>query len=124
MSFICKDKITLTHCRSSKYDSSQESGLGLLNPVTSAKEKYLSSQIATTEISWPVTGGGANHLLVLREEMHDRQKNWDDTNDARLKGLVVDLLGFYWHLILRAKNTGAWLNIRCTAVTGKVMLAT
>ena len=64
------------------------------------------------------------HLLMLREEMRDTHKNWDDTNDARLKGLVGDLLGFYWHLILRAKNTGAWLNIRCNAVTGTVMLAT
>ena len=105
-----------------KYD------LGLLNPLTSANKKYLSSQRASTELIRYVTGEGkfsnSNHLLVLREEMRDRQKNWDDTNDARLKGLVGDLLGFYWHLILCAKNTGTWLNIRCTAVTGTVMLAT
>ena len=47
----------------------EKSGLGLLNPVTSAKEKYLSSQQGSTELIWAVMGGGAfsnaNHLLAL-----------------------------------------------------------
>ena len=48
---------------------SKKSVLGLLNPVTPAKEKYLSSQQGSTELIWAVMGGGAfsnaNHLLAL-----------------------------------------------------------
>ena len=66
--------------------------LVILNPVTSAKEKYLSSQWGSAELIWNVTGGGAcynsDHLLVLGEERRDRQKNRYDANESTLKGLV------------------------------------
>ena len=55
-----------------------------------------------------MTGGGefsnADHLLALREESCERQKNRDDANDAKLKGLVGDLIGTNWILILRAQK--------------------
>ena len=60
-------------------------------------------------------GGGsfsnADHLMVIREERRDKKKNWDDTNDAKLKGLVGYLIGTNWHLILYEKTTGEWMNV-------------
>ena len=60
--------------------------LGFLNPVTSSKVKYSSSQQASAELIWDVTGGGPfsneDHLLALREERGDWHKNRNDTNDA------------------------------------------
>ena len=50
----------------------KKSGLGLLNPVTPAKEKYLISQRESAELIQSMTGVGAfsnaNHFLELREE--------------------------------------------------------
>ena len=73
----------------------KKSVLVLLNPVTSVNDKYLSLHRAGMELIRDVTGGGAfsntNHLLVLREESSGGQKNKDDANYAKLKGLVRDL---------------------------------
>ena len=44
-------------------------------------------------------------------------------NGAKLKGLVGNIIGTNRRLILRAKNTGDWLNIHGTAVTGTVLSA-
>ena len=70
----------------------KKAGLGLLNIVTSAKEKYLSYHQGSAKLIRDVTGGGAfssaDHLLELGEERRDGQKKWDDANDATLKGLV------------------------------------
>ena len=70
-------------------------------------------------------GGGVlsntDHLLVLREESHDGKKNQYDANEATLKGLVGDLLGIDRHLILQAKNTGSWMSIRNTMVSGTLL---
>ena len=102
--------------------------LGLLNPVTSAKVKYPSSQQASAELIWDVTGGGAfsneDHLLALREERGDWHKNRNYTNDATLNSLVGYLKGTYLCLILRARNTCACLKVRGTTVTGKVLSTT
>ena len=50
----------------------KKSGLGLLNPMTSAKGKYLSLQRLITELIQDVMGEGnfsdINHLMALREE--------------------------------------------------------
>ena len=35
----------------------------------------------------------ANHLMVLRKEMHDVQKNRDDANEVKLKVLFWDIIG-------------------------------
>ena len=62
----------------------KKSRLGLLNPVTSAKEKYLGFQRGSAELIWAVTGRGAfsnaNHLLGIGEERGDGQKNQDEAN--------------------------------------------
>ena len=54
-------------------------GHGLLNPVTSAQAKYLSSHRGSSEMIWAMTGGGAffnaDHLHTLGEERRDRKKN-------------------------------------------------
>ena len=66
----------------------------------------------------------ANHLLSLREERCDGQKNWDDVNDTKIKELVADLLSADRRLILRTKNIGAWQNVKGNMVTGAVLAAT
>ena len=49
----------------------KKSGLGLLNPVTSAKDEYLSSQRGSVELIKAVAGGGefsnADHIQTLSE---------------------------------------------------------
>ena len=52
-----------------------------------------------------------DHILVLREERKNEQKNWDDANDAPLKVLVGDLIGTNHRLIQCAKNTCDWMNV-------------
>ena len=103
-------------------------GLGLLNPMRSEKENELSSQWESAEIIWAVTGVGAfsnaDHLLALMEERRDRQENQDVANNATLHDLVGDLLGTNWNLILWAKNTGSWMSVLSTTLSGTVFLAT
>ena len=53
----------------------KKSGLGLQYPVTSAKYKYLSSIFTSCELIGSVKEereiSTADHLLAIREEMHD-----------------------------------------------------
>ena len=102
-------------------------GLGLLNPVTSSKEKYPSSQKGSKELIRAVTGGGefsnANHLRMLGEERRDRQKYREVSNITKLKGLVRDLKGSNRRLIICDKITGSWLSVRGTTVSGTVLSA-
>ena len=57
-------------------------------------------------------------------ERRDGKKIQDDANDARIKVLVKDLEALDRRLILHIKNTGSWLTVRCTTVTGTVLGAT
>ena len=98
-------------------------GIGLLNTVASAKEKYLSSQRGSAELIRAVTGEG-HHLRTLGEEILDRKKDWEAANKTKLKGLVHDIKGTGRRLILRAKIIGAWLSVRGTTVSGRVLSAT
>ena len=71
----------------------EEYRLGIMNPVTSEKEKYPIFHQARTELIRDVTVGGggflnANHLLALREERHERAKNRGEANNSKLLGLV------------------------------------
>ena len=104
-----------------------KSGLGILNPVMSAKEKYLSSQRENAKLIQSVTGGGefsnSEYLRKLREEKRDGQKDRYEVNKTKLKGLVQDIKGTNRCLILRAKNTGAWLSVHSTTVSGTVFSA-
>ena len=106
----------------------KKAGLGPLNPVTSAQEKYLSSQRGSAEMVQDVTGGGASsnadHLRTLCEERRDNKKDLDAVFETKLKGLFRDLKGTDKRLILRAKSTGAWLSVRSTTVSGTVLSAT
>ena len=102
--------------------TSKKYGLGLLNPVTSINDKYLGSHQSKTELIRSVMEesmfSNTDHPLMLMEESFDGQKKWDDANDVKLKGLVRDLDTTKGHIILCAKNTGAWLNVQGTTVTG------
>ena len=73
----------------------KKSGLGLLNPLTSAQEKYLISQRGSVELVWAVTGGGAfynaDHVQTLSEERHDGKKYRDAAYETKLKVLVSNL---------------------------------
>ena len=60
---------------------------------------------------------------MLREERRDGQKIRDDFNDVKIKELVADLDGPGHRLILSAKNTSAWINVRGTTVTGAELAA-
>ena len=100
-------------------------GLGILNPVTSYQEKYLSSTRGRAELVRSVTGGwglsNANHLRTLSEERRDRKKSRDVAYKSRLKFLVINLQGTDKHLLLRAKITGAWMSVCGTTVSGTVL---
>ena len=82
----------------------------LLNPLTSAQEKYLSSQRGIAELVRAVTGGGefsnADHLQTLSEEQCDGEKSWDSAYESKLKGLVKDIKVTNKRLILCVKITG------------------
>ena len=53
-----------------------------------------------------------------------RPKIRDEVNEAKLKVLVKDLEALDRRLILRAKNTGSWMTVQHTTVTGTVLVAT
>ena len=52
-----------------------------------------------------------------------RPKIQDDANDTKLKGRVKDLEALDRRLILCAKNTGSWLTVHRSTVTGTVLAA-
>ena len=95
--------------------------------MASENKKYLSSQQGSAELIQSATGGeafsNADHLLALGEERRNGQKNWDEANKTTLKNLVRDLKGTDQRLIIRAKNTGAWLSVHSTTVSGTVFSA-
>ena len=62
--------------------------------------------------------------MYLREERRDGQKNGNDVNNTKLKGLVRNIDSTNRSIILRSKNTDAWLNIQDTMVTGTALAAT
>ena len=66
----------------------------------------------------------AYHLIALREERSDGQKIRNYTNKAKLKGLVKSLKALDRRFIIHTKNTGSYLIIRVTTVTGTVLAAT
>ena len=106
--------------------SFSKAGLGFLNPVTSDKEKYLSSTRGSAELVRALTGGEilhADHFRTLSEECRERNKARDVAYKYRLKCLVRNIKDTDKRLILRAKITGAWLSVRGTTVSGTVLSA-
>ena len=65
----------------------------------------------------------ANHIMEIKEERQVFHKNRGGSKNDTLKGLVGDIIGTNWRLIIRTKNTCAWLNICGTTVTGIVCSA-
>ena len=67
--------------------------LGLQNPVTSSDVKFLSSQCESTKLVRAVKSESgfstADCLQVVKEEMRDIRKPWDDINDAKLEVIVL-----------------------------------
>ena len=126
--FLRKDKTLSPVIGALSTTSVRKSGLGLLNPVTSAKEKYLSSTRVSAELTRAVTGGGgfsnAKHLRTLSEECRDGKDSRDVAYKSRLNGLVRNIQGTNKCLFLRAKITGAWLSVSGTTVLGTVLSAT
>ena len=103
-----------------------KSGLGLLNPVSSAQENYLSPMQGTSELVWAGTGGGvsnADHLRNLSEELRYGKEAWDVVYKSRLKGLVSDLQVTAKLLLLHAKITVEWLSVCGTTFSGTVLSA-
>ena len=68
--------------------SVNKAGLGILNPVTSDQENYLSFTQGSAELTRAVTGGGefsnADHLRTLSEERRDGKKDRDVSHKSRL----------------------------------------
>ena len=50
--------------------------------------------------------------------------NWDDINDTKLMELVKYPDSPDRRMILHTKNTGTWVNVRGTTITGRVLAAT
>ena len=69
--------------------------LRLLNPVTSAQDKYLRSTWGSSELVRAVIGGGAfpnaNHLRTLSEKRRDGKKYRYVAYESRFNGLVRNL---------------------------------
>ena len=106
----------------------EKSGLGLLNPVTSEHEKYLSSQQGRAELIQAVTGAGAlsnaDNLRTLWKERRNRKKDRETVYENNLKVLVRNLKGTNMHLVLLTRSTGAWMSVHGTEVSGPVLSAT
>ena len=96
-------------------------GLGLQNPVMSSNEKYLSSCHAGTElirdVKREIEFSTVDHLQVVKKEISDRRNTFNESNKAKLEGIVDPLDAFEHCLFLRAKKTGSWMTIRGSTVT-------
>ena len=69
-------------------------GLGLQNPVTSAKDKQNSSLRAIGELIGAVKGEQVfptnDHIRAVKGERRDGTKYWDAANDAKVQGIISD----------------------------------
>ena len=61
---------------------------------------------------------------MLRKEIRDEKKVWDETNGVKLKGIVDDLEAPEKCIIIRPNNKVYWLTIRGNTVTVTVLAAT
>ena len=60
---------------------------------------------------------------MLRKERHDGQKDWEAANKSKLSGLFQYLKVTDRRLLIPAKNTGAWMSVCGTTVSGIVLSA-
>ena len=61
--------------------------------------------------------------MGLREERRDRKKIRDDAKNLKLVVLFMELKATDRRLIIRAKNTGYWMTVWGTILTGIVIVA-
>ena len=69
-----------------------KSGLSLQNLVTPANEKFLGSQLASTELTSSVA-----------EKTNFKKKSPDDVNNSKIEGIFEDFHTLDHNLLLRAK---------------------
>ena len=83
-------------------------GLGLQKLLTSAYENFLSSRCASAKLIGAVKGESdfltADHLQGVKEEIYDSRKIRDDTNEAKLEGIVKTLNTFDCRLLPHVKK--------------------
>ena len=104
----------------------KKSGLGLQDPVASSNKKYLTSlrviikMVVSVkrerEFQPPITFGRSGKKGVM-------DKNRNDANNAKLRGLVDELEALNRRIILRAKTKGFWMTVQGNKVTGTVLAA-
>ena len=101
--------------------------MGLQNTVMSSDEKILGSQRASMELIRAMKGESGfsttDILQAVKEEIRDGRKTRDDVNEAKVEVIVDTLDTFDHHQFLRAKQTGSYMNIQGTTVTGTVLSA-
>ena len=124
-SFLWKIEISPTHCRNLKYDSGQEIWPRHTRPGDISQRER--SKFATCKQRADLIRNRRERIFNRRQPSRAQgrkawqAKIWDDANEDKLKGLVKDLEATDRRLILRAKNTGSWLTVQDTKVTGTVL---
>ena len=127
LTFLRKIKISHTPHRSSKYNYVQETRTGTpeFHAVCRKKSKLATRKHGADYIH-DDTGKGFHRWSNFGAQ--GRKLWWTkiryDTNDAKLKGLADDPETLDRRFILRAKNTGSWLIVWGTKLTGTVSAAT
>ena len=104
-----------------------KSGLGLQNLVTSANKKFTSSQRASTELIRALMGESGfsttYHFHEVKEERIEGRKTRDDIKNSKLERIVKDFKIIDRRLFLCSNQTGSWITIMVTTVTGTVLPA-
>ena len=88
--------------------------------------KYNSSLLQSCKLIGAVTGNWNFQPLIIFGRLRGRgrtKKYWDAANNAKPQGIASNKGAFKKRPFLRAKNMGAWLSVRGTMITGKVLSA-
>ena len=121
-------RVFTTCFRYLEYDSGQERRPRPTRPNDISQQEILKFSTFKQCADWSRSSkeriSRTDHRLALSEETRNGKKIWDDSNKAKLKGLVKDPEASESHLILYAKKKGSWLNIQGTTVTGILFTAT
>ena len=98
--------------------SVNKSGMVLQNPMASEAEKYKGLPLMSYKIIGVITRNRefstTGHIWAVKEERCYGKKYRDDTNDAKLRGIVDDQGKLNKRLFLCDNHTGTWMNIRGT----------
>ena len=126
--FLQKIKILHTSHRNSEYYASQEIQPG---PPENCDVRGLKLSKLSTRKNRADSSRDKGRWIIHRRSPSFAQgrkalwkKIWDVVNSTKLKRLVKDLEASDLPLILHAKNTGSWLTVQGTTVTGTVLVST